>query len=159
LDIQVLGTKFNVANFEEENRTEVVLQEGKVQVNGNEKELSTVLKPNEKFIYDRNLKTSSIQTVNAAQFSAWKDGLLVFRNEPLSEVLKRIGRWYNVEIILTDAELAKIRFRATFQEEPLEEVIRLISLTAPIKYSFDNRRIDDNGTYKKRSITIGRKKS
>ena len=159
LNIQVLGTQFNVTNFAEENRIEVVLQEGKVQVTGNEKEFTAVLKPNEKFIYDRNLQTSTIQTVNAAHFSAWKDGLLIFRNEPLSEVLKRIGRWYNVEIILTDTELAKFRYRATFQEEPLEEVIRLISLTAPIEYSIDNRRIDDNGTYKKRSITIKRKKS
>jgi len=159
LNVQVLGTKFNVASFAEEDKTEVVLQEGKVQVNGNEKEFSTILKPDEKFTFDHNSQSSTIQTVNANQFSAWKDGLLVFRNEQLSEVLKRIGRWYNVEIILTDAELAKFRYRATFQEEPLEEVIRLISLTIPIEYNFDNRRVDDSGTYKKRSITIKRKKS
>ncbi len=159
LNIQVLGTKFNVTNFADENRTEVVLQEGKVQVTGNEKDFTAVLKPNEKFSYDHKLQTSTIQTVNAENLSAWKDGLLIFRNEPLSEVLKRIGRWYNVEINLTDVELSKFRYRATFQEEQLEEVIRLLSLTVPIEYSFDNRRIDDNGIYKKRSITIRRKKS
>ena len=157
LDVQVLGTKFNVAAFLNENVTEVVLQEGKVQVDGTDKEFSAKLKPNERFIYDELLKTSTIQNVNADQFSAWKDGLLVFRNEPLSEVLKRIGRWYNVEIVMTDPMLQRFRYRATFQEEQIEEVIRLISLTAPIEYNFDNRKVDEKGTFKKRSIIIRRK--
>ena len=157
LDVQVLGTKFNVAAFVNEKVTEVVLQEGKVQVDGSDKEFSAELKPNERFIYDELLKTNTIQNVNADQFSAWKDGLLVFRNEPLSEVLKRVGRWYNVEIVMTDPMLQKFRYRATFQEEQIEEVIRLISLTAPIEYSFDNRKVDEKGTFKKRSIIIRRK--
>lgn len=157
LDVQVLGTKFNVTAFPDEKVTEVVLQEGKVNVTGNVESFSAAMKPDEKFTFNSELHTSTIQTVNANQFSAWKDGQLVFRNEPLSEVLKRIGRWYNVEIVLTDSELAKFRYRATFQEEQVEEVIRLISLTAPIKYSFDSREMSDNGVFKKRTVTIRRK--
>ncbi|MGE5429398.1 MAG: FecR family protein [Methylococcaceae bacterium] len=157
LNVQVLGTKFNVASFADETVTEVVLQEGKVQVEGNEKTFAAELKPNERFIYNNLQKTSTIQKVNAGQFSAWKDGLLVFRNEPLSEVLKRIGRWYNVEIVMNDPVLQKFRYRATFQDEQIEEVIRLISLTAPIEYSFDNRKMNGDGSFKKRSIIIHRK--
>jgi len=158
LDVRVLGTKFNVAAFPEEKVVEVVLQEGKVEVNGNDKLFTAEMKPNEQFTYNKELQTSTIQTVNADQFSAWKDGLLVFRNEPLAEVLKRIGRWYNIEFVLTDPELAKFRYRATFHEEPIEEVIRLISLTVPIEYSFDNKQeVGDKGVYKKRTITIRRK--
>ena len=159
LDIVDLGTKFNVAAYADENVTDVVLQEGKVEINGNNGVFQVSLNPNEKFIFNRKSKKGKIQTVNAEQFSAWKDGLLVFRNEPLSEVLKQVGRWYNVNIILTDKDLAKFRYRATFQEEQVEEVIRLISLTVPIKYTFDNRVTDSNGIYQKRTITINRKKS
>jgi ferric-dicitrate binding protein FerR (iron transport regulator) len=158
LDVRVLGTKFNVAAFPEENITEVVLQEGKVKVDGNEKAFTAEMEPNEKFTYDKKKMEGFIQTVNSVQFSAWKDGLLVFRNEPLADVLKRIGRWYNVNILLTDPDLAKFKYRATFKDEPLEEVIRLISLTAPIEYSFDTRKPDENDTFKKRSIIIRRKK-
>lgn len=158
LDIRVLGTKFNIAAFPEDKEVVVVLQEGQVKVNGKDKPFIAVMKPNEQFIYNKSSQTSTIQTVNAGQFSAWKDGLLVFRNEPLSEVLKRIGRRYNVAFVLNDPELAKFRYRATFQEESIEEVIRLISLIAPIEYSFDNRKKeDDNGVYEKRTITIRRK--
>lgn len=157
LDVQVLGTKFNVAAFPNEKVTEVVLQEGKVKVNGYNGTFTVDMKPDEKFTYDKDLESGTIQTVNAEHFSSWKDGLLVFRNEPLSEVLKRIGRWYNVEFVLTDPEIAKFRYRATFQEEQIEEVIRLISLTVPIKYSFDKREMGDDGVFKKRIITIQRK--
>lgn len=157
LDVQVLGTKFNVAAFPDEKVTEVVLQEGKVKVNGYNGTFTVDMKPDEKFTYNRDLQSGTIQTVNADQFSSWKDGLLVFRNEPLSEVLKRIGRWYNVEFVLTDPEIAKFRYRATFQEEQIEEVIRLISLTAPINYSFNKREMGDDGVFKKRIITIQRK--
>jgi ferric-dicitrate binding protein FerR (iron transport regulator) len=157
LDVQVLGTKFNVAAFPDEKVTEVVLQEGKVKVNGYNGLFTVDMKPNEKFTYNKDLQSGTIQTVNADQFSSWKDGLLVFRNEPLSEVLKRIGRWYNVEFVLNDPEIAKFRYRATFQEEQIEEVIRLISLTAPISYSLNKREMGDDGVFKKRIITIQRK--
>ena len=157
LDVLVLGTKFNVAAFPDEKATEVVLQEGKVKVNGYNGTFTVDMKPDEKFTYNKDLQSGTIQAVNADQFSSWKDGLLVFRNEPLSEVLKRIGRWYNVEFVLTDPEIAKFRYRATFQEEQIEEVIRLISLTAPIKYSFNKREMGDDGVFKKRIITIQRK--
>ncbi|MBW8331810.1 MAG: DUF4974 domain-containing protein [Prolixibacteraceae bacterium] len=157
LDVQVLGTKFNVAAFPEEKVTEVVLQEGKVKVNGYNGLFTVDMKPDEKFTYNRDTQSGTIQTVNAGQFSSWKDGLLVFRNEPLSEVLKRIGRWYNVEFVITDPEISKFRYRATFQEEQIEEVIRLISLTAPISYSFKKREMGEDGVFKKRIITIKRK--
>ena len=159
LDVQVLGTKFNVTAYPEENVTEVVLQEGKVNVNGFKDLYKVAMKPDEKFTYDRNSQSGSIQEVKASQFSAWKDGLLVFRNEPLSEVLKRVSRWYNVEILLNDPELENLKYRATFQEEQVEEVIRLISLTVPIEYSFTNREIDKDGVFKKRTITIRKKHS
>ncbi|HZL09690.1 MAG TPA: FecR domain-containing protein [Prolixibacteraceae bacterium] len=157
LDVLDLGTKFNVAAYADEIVTEVVLQEGKVNVNGNKGQYTVNLVPNEKFTFDRNLQSGTVQKVNAEQFIAWKDGLLVFRNEPLSEVLKRVGRWYNVEIIMDDPDLAAFKYRATFQEEQVDEVIRLISLTVPIEYSFDNREVNVDGIFKKRTITIRRK--
>jgi transmembrane sensor len=159
LDVQVLGTKFNVTAYPEENVTEVVLQEGKVNVNGFKGLYKVAMKPDEKFTYDKNSQSGSIQEVKASQFSAWKDGLMVFRNEPLSEVLKRVSRWYNVEILLNDPELENFKYRATFQEEQVEEVIRLISLTVPIEYSFSNREIDNDGVFKKRTIILSKKKS
>lgn len=157
LDIQVLGTKFDVIAFPDENETSVILQEGKVKVNGDKGLYGINVNPGQKFTYSNKLQSGNLQEVNTTQYSSWKDGLLVFRNEPLSEVLKRVSRWYNVEIDLSDPELENLRYRATFHEEQVEEVIRLISLTVPIEYSFNNREIGDDGVFKKRTITIHKK--
>lgn len=157
LDVLDLGTKFNVAAYQDENMTEVILQEGKVKIDSHKGTLDVDLKPDEKFIFNMQSQSGTIQPVDANQVTAWKDGLLVFRNEPLSEVFKRVGRWYNVDIVLADTDLAKFKYRATFQEEQVDEVIRLISLTLPIEYSFENRVMDSNGIFKKRTITIRRK--
>jgi hypothetical protein len=59
--------------------------------------------------------------------------------------------------VINDPELESLRYRATFQEEQVEEVIRLISLTVPIEYSFNNRELDGDGVFKKRTITIRKK--
>lgn len=157
LDVLDLGTKFNVAAYQDENITEVVLQEGKVKIDGYKGTFNVDLDPNEKFIFNKQSQSGTIQPVDADQVTAWKDGLLVFRNEPLSEVFRRVGRWYNVDIVIADADLATYKYRATFQEEQVDEVIRLISLTLPIEYSFENRVMDGNGLFKKRTITIRRK--
>ena len=157
LQIEDLGTQFNVAAYSEDETTEVVLQQGKVKVHGLDKLFEYAMKPDEKYAYKKSTQEGSIQKVNAEQLSAWKDGLLIFRGEPLSDVLKRIGRWYNVDIELNDPDLAKMKYRATFQEEQLEEVIRLISLTVPIEYSFNRREMSIEGVFNKREITIVRK--
>ncbi len=62
LEVQVLGTKFNVAAFPDEKVTEVVLQEGKVKVNGADGIFTVEMKPDEKFTYDRKLQSGTIQS-------------------------------------------------------------------------------------------------
>ncbi len=158
LQIEDLGTQFSVAAYSEDETTDVVLQQGKVKVHGLDKLFEYAMKPDEKYSYIIDKQKGNIQKVNAEQLSAWKDGLLIFRSEPLSDVLKRIGRWYNVDIVLNDPYLEKMKYRATFQEEQLEEVIRLISLTVPIEYSFNRRKMSTDGVFNKREITIVRKR-
>lgn len=157
LNIKVLGTKFNVSAMPSESVTEVVLEEGKVNVTSKDAVFSSLMKPDQKLTYNTELHTSNIQKVNAEQICAWKDGLLLFRNEPLSEVLKKIGFWYNVSFIIEDPELAKFKYRASFRDEQVEEVIRLIALTVPIEYSIENRKIDSNGIFEQKRITVRRK--
>jgi capsule polysaccharide modification protein KpsS len=69
-------------------------------------------------------------------------------------VADRLGRWYNVEIEIADDELLKYAFRATFIEEPLEEVLKLLAQTAPMKYREIKRETSNDNTYKKRKVII-----
>ena len=157
IDIMVLGTVFSVSAINGENTTEVVLEKGKVAVENQETKLLTNLEPDEKLIFNNKNKEFQTMVVNAQQYNSWKDGLLVFRNEPLSEVFKRLSRWYNVKITIEDQQINRYKYRATFRDEPIEEVIRLIAITVPIEYVIQKRTIEDQGVYAIKEIIITKK--
>ncbi|WP_423127205.1 FecR family protein [Gaoshiqia sp. Z1-71] len=157
LDVKVLGTKFNVAAFDDQQLVEVILEEGQVDVSGHEGSFHRMLSPDEKLTLDRQQNTFAVRTVEAKNLTAWKDGLLIFRSEPLVDVLARLGRWYNVRFEIQDKEIERLHYRATFREEPLEEVLRLISLTAPVAYEIKTRQMGDDGVYAEKVIFIRKK--
>ncbi len=157
LDVKVTGTIFSVSALRDENTTEVILQEGVVEVDNSGIGLKSVLKPDQKFVFDNLNKKYQTTNLNAVQYNAWKDGLLIFRNEPLDDVFKRLSRWYNVKINISDEQIKRYKYRATFKNEPIEEVIRLIALTLPIEYRIQKRSYDENGVYAVREITIMKK--
>ena len=75
----------------------------------------------------------------------------------MAEVARRIERWYNVKVIIADKELEKYSFRATFQDDSLEEVLKLLAMTSPIRYKINPRRLHADGTYESEEITIFKK--
>jgi ferric-dicitrate binding protein FerR (iron transport regulator) len=157
LDITVLGTKFNVAAYPEDNFTEVVLEEGKVKLDGKNRAFSELLSPAERFVLYSNQKMGEISKVDASIHSAWKDGKLVFRDEPLSGVLKKMERWYSVQFVMEDEQLKNHIYQATFKDETLEEVLRLLAFTAPISYEIQDRKLNRDGTYSTKTIIIRKK--
>lgn len=154
MDVKVLGTQFNVTAYSEDASTDVILEEGKVEINGTVSVFNQVLSPNEKISFNRKSRSITKSEVDASRFSAWKDGYLVIDNEPLGQVVGRLERWYNVDIRIQDETLKKYRFKATFKDEPLEEVLKLIAKTTPIKYNIDKRVTDSNGVLTKKKVTI-----
>jgi len=86
------------------------------------------------------------------------EGKLVFRGDPMDEVARRIERWYNVKIELADKELEKYSFRATFEDDKLEDVLHFLCMTSPIRYQITSRKLLEDGTYEKEKVTIYLKK-
>ena len=91
--VQVFGTKFNISAYGENEESSVVLVEGSVEVVSAGKEPAR-LSPNEKATV--NAGEILKETVNVEEYTGWKDGVLIFNRTPISEVLKKIGRYYNV---------------------------------------------------------------
>jgi ferric-dicitrate binding protein FerR (iron transport regulator) len=78
----------------------------------------------------------------------------VFRGDQMSEVARRIERWYNVKVELSDKQLEKYTFRATFIDDSLEDVLRFLSMTSPIKYTVIPSTLLSDGTYEKEKAII-----
>jgi transmembrane sensor len=72
----------------------------------------------------------------------------------MTEVARRIERWYNVKVELKDKELEKYSFRATFEDDKIEDVLELLSMTSPIRYQITPRQLLSNGKYEKEIIKI-----
>ncbi len=155
-NIQVLGTQFDVTAYPEDKLFEVVLEAGEVRIFSNETKHKQLMRPSQRFMFDKNLKSASLSEVDTRCYTSWKDGQLIFRNTPLSEVMVRLGRWYNVEFECRDKTLLDIPYRATFQDERLEHVLQLLTMTAPISYKITESTKQDGEIYEKQKIIISR---
>lgn len=153
INVKVLGTKFNLISYQDDLTEEVILNEGSVEVLASDGKVLSKIEPNQMFVLEKDKKVYRIDEVDSEQYSSWTDGKLVFKNETMEKVAKRLGRWYNADIIIEDKELLQYTYRATFIDEELEEVLKLIALTAPIKYEEIKREIT-NDTYSKRKIIL-----
>jgi transmembrane sensor len=150
--VKVLGTSFNMSAYPAENYVEVVLQQGKVEFLDNKGDEKVSMLPSERLVFhDGNISKS---VTDPAKYNAWTEGKLVFRGDLMAEVARRIERWYNVKVELDDKELEKYSFRATFMDDTLEEVLRCLSMTSPIRYRITPRELMQDGTYKKEEVTI-----
>ncbi len=154
LDIKVTGTTFNVLAIEDEAEEEIVLQTGKVEISTQKGKQLTILAPNEQLTFNIEHQLFTKKEVIASQYSNWKEGKLVFRNENMQQVARRISRWYNAEVVVNDHLLDDYTFHATFIDEPLDEVLKLISITTPISYYEEKRIADTDGAYQKRKIIL-----
>ena len=151
-NVIVLGTKFNISAYPAEDYIEVVLRDGKVELKNNENSETNLILPSERLISRNGNVTKTM--VDPEKYIAWTQGKLVFRGDPMNEVVRRLERWYNVSITIADKELEKYSFRATFQDDALDEVLRCLALTSPIGYKKTVRTLLEDGTYEKEKITI-----
>ncbi len=150
--VKVLGTSFNVSAYPGEDYVEVVLQNGEVEFYDSDLNKKITMTPLERLVL-RDGKFN-LSTTDPAKYKAWTDGKLIFRGDDMAEVARRIERWYNVKVKLSDEEIKKFSFRATFEDDSLPEVLRLLSLTSPIGYSIAPRVVNSDGTFEKEIVTL-----
>lgn len=124
---RVLGTQFNVRNYSPID-THVTLIDGSVQVSNTTNAHQITLRPGE----DAQLKAdgSFLQTkVDVKSYISWKDGYFYFDNVELEEILRELGRWYNVSIEVKNTAVCqqKLHYLAN-RNQSLDEAISLLNL-------------------------------
>lgn len=161
MNVEVKGTRFNVINYPDESLTELILESGSVRLfSGNYEDNKTItnIKPGELAIYDTVKNKLSVSKVDVRKYTAWKEGMLIFRDDHMEEVVRKLNRWFNVEIILQSPELKEYVYTATYRDETLPQILELLKISAPLKYSITEReRLNDN-SYSKRKIVINKRK-
>jgi len=154
ISVKVLGTRFNIASYENENNVEVVLEEGELIFNNEVSDKSYTMSPNDLVTYDKINKNFSTKVVEPNKYLSWTEGKLIFRNDPLDVVARRLERWYNIDVEINGYHNGDLRLRATFIDEGLEEVLDLLKRSLQIDYKIESRNIKPDDIYAKKKVIL-----
>lgn len=159
LDIEVKGTAFDVAAYDNEDQIDVTLERGSVLLKSDKIAAPIEMKPNEQINYNHTNQKITKTIVTASNISAWKEGKLILRNASLDELAKQLSRWYNVEVRTNNVRDSDFRYRATFEDENLDEVLRLLKISAQLNYKIEERVKQADGSFSKQIVLLIVKKS
>lgn len=147
--IEVLGTKFNVRSYENDAKAEATLYTGAITMHykniKTEKVEKLALKPSQSFTY---VTAESIpkpfKYKEPEKQSAWKNGQLIFNNTPMDEALKILERWHGTTFIINNANIYKYKLSAEFSSESIVQVLEIMQMIMPFKYTYINNVVTIN---------------
>ncbi|MGM9760714.1 MAG: FecR family protein, partial [Parabacteroides sp.] len=133
LVVEVLGTRFNLRAYAEDNQIETTLEEGCVQVHLNDTQQACyTLRPDEQLVYIPAEGEATLRKVISAHYSNWRNGGLFFDSAPLSRIFETLTRHYGITIHLQNSSYNNHRLTIHFnQDEQIEHVMRLIKELVP----------------------------
>ena len=132
-----MGTSFNVQDYPENKDIVVCLDEGNINLTlPTEKKYP--VKPGERLVYNKDNQQCTISKMNdMRRLSMWKQNVIVFKDTPLSEVIKILNRWYNVEFKVEDENVLKYVYTLTSDNTLLEKVLMDLEKIAPVKFEYN----------------------
>ncbi len=162
IEVLALGTTFNILAYPDEDKVETSLIEGIVNLqrfNPSGKIISLAkMKPKDLVTYHKAKSEIDIRTIADDRYFSWKDGKLIFNEEPMGEVVKKLSRWFNVEFQINDPKLLELTFTGTFRNETLPQVMELFARISPVSYSISNRQEKGDGSFSKRKVVLSYRK-
>lgn len=149
LMVKVLGTKFDVNAYPDDNKIKVTLVSGKVELlNSTDNSFNYKLNPGEMAEFESQTSRVEIKVVESKNYSQWKDGELIFIDTPMAEVFKRLERKFDIKIEVNNPKVYKSVFNAKFKNESLKEILDYIQFSCPVYYQL----ISENETTRKKVI-------
>ncbi|MCX6253944.1 MAG: DUF4974 domain-containing protein, partial [Bacteroidia bacterium] len=144
MDIQVLGTSFNISAYPEDATTKVILVKGKVLARAHNNS-DVILMPNQMISCDNETQKTNVTDVNVDDYISWKDGWLLCNSEEIGSLAEKLESYYDQEIIITEsAKLYRLSGKLDLKDN-LNQVLQVIATTAPVKIEVENDTICISG--------------
>ena len=141
--INVLGTKFNVKSYSEDDVITTTLVEGKVKVENGENQI--LLFPNQQSKVDSNSAIIDVSDVDVSQQISWIKGLFSFNDTSLEDIMHILSRWYDLEFIFKSANQKKFIFSGILERtKSIEDILFIIEKTSSsneINFEINNKTI------------------
>lgn len=143
-EVKVLGTHFNINAYSDEPETTTTLIEGAVSISPLINDVADFtaerrLKPGDQAL--RNNSGIRIKHVDTEEAIAWKNGQFVFSSESITAVMRKISRWYNVDISY-EGNVSDLKFTGTLSRyAQVTEVLQMLEMTNKVKFKVKDREI------------------
>lgn len=145
--VRVLGTKFVVSAYPIDEKVVVAVTEGKVQIDvrqalkGDDKSEGFIAEEGDLGVLYKDKKPVITRQENIHEYASWTEGKLIFKNAPLKEIKHRIERWYDIKVSIDDTTLYNRELTTVFDNEPINEVLKIISLSMDMEYIKEKRQV------------------
>ena len=139
MNVKVLGTRFNVNDYDDNEEVSTTLVNGSVEIVSGDQQAFRLVPGEQAYGKENELEK---REVNVRLYTSWIDGKFLFNNTELEEIAKQISRWYDVEIFFSNENVKKVRFTgAIVKFKPLEDLVRMIESTSQVRFSVKGRTI------------------
>lgn len=139
MSVKVLGTHFNIMAYEDEPDINTTLLEGAVAVSSLTQ--VKILKPGQQANLKRETGSIGVKNVNTSEAIAWKNGNFIFTDDSIETIMRKISRWYDVDVRFTGNLSDKSFAGSVSRYEQVSEVLKMLELTGTIHFKIEGRRI------------------
>lgn len=142
LKVRVLGTIFNITNYDSDAEAIVALVEGKVALNNNKQE-TLYLSPGQSATFNKKTQAIHIADCDIDSMNDWTEGTFTLDGQPLKDIIRILERHYNVAFTVKNAHLLQYRFYGSFSlsEQSIAEVLNTLSKTGKFKYTIQGKKV------------------
>lgn len=138
LETEVLGTRFLLNNYSCKSIIEALLVNGSVEISGDYFSASRILSPGQLLTYNKETQQTDLSIVNTDDYTNWIHSKLVFDKTNLANVIINLKKWYGVDIVASPELIRNVHMSFTIRRESLDEILKYMSITAPISYEWKN---------------------
>lgn len=138
MKIEVLGTHFNIMDYDDEAAVKTTLAEGKVKISN--QQTTVTLMPSQQAVWKKKLQQMSVRQVDPEKEIAWKNGMIEFNDDDLPYIMRQISRWYDVDVSFEGAVPEESYNGSIPRKATLSEVMQILKI-AGVKYWLDNKKL------------------
>lgn len=137
--IEVLGTHFNVNAYRDESSIKTTLLEGSVKVSVSSNDI--IITPGQQSVVNRSSSTLTIRKADIKSAVSWKEGYFQFDNESIESIMRKVSRWYDVDIYYAKGYTQQGFVGSISRFEDVSKVLKMLELTETVHFKIEGRRI------------------
>ncbi|MRT94714.1 FecR family protein [Ancylomarina sp. 16SWW S1-10-2] len=133
IEVEVLGTEFNIEAYEDQDMVTTTLVEGSVKLTKNTEQV--IIKPNQQASIGSNSSKFELKEVEARNYALWKDGVFYFEEANLATIMEKLERWYNIKVFYENQSIQNSRFSIEMKRyENISKILEIIEKTQKVKF-------------------------